>query len=93
MRSGYIASLTNSLCCLVFDTCVVYSGLAKELYLNSNTIGYKGAEKVAEALPKLLSLREPRLDSHVPVESVMLLGFFALQIEAEAESLMHVHAR
>ena len=54
----------------VSDVHVVCSGLAKELQLQYNKIGDAGAEKIAEALPKLTNLQDPRLDSHVLVQSM-----------------------
>ena len=55
------------LCCFGSDAHVVCSGVAKDLSLKVNQIGDMGAGKIAEALPKLTNLTEPRLDSHVLV--------------------------
>lgn len=56
--------------CFVSDARVVCSRLAKELQLDDNKISDMGAEKIAEALPKLTNLKDPLLDFHVLVQSM-----------------------
>ena len=72
--------LVKILSCFESDAHVVCSGLAKELWLQSNEIGDMGAEKIAEALPTLINLEESRLDSHVLVQSMSAKTNFAWHV-------------